>query len=107
MICLCASRLPAPIIEDFDPSALPAHVVFAPKPDYPKKARQKHLAGSGVFILHVDPKTGTVTSVDIEKSIGHKMLDDAAIQGLSRWRFEPGTLTKFRVPIQYTMDEAK
>jgi TonB family protein len=84
-----------------------AAAVFSPKPEYPLEARQRHLVGSGVLILHIDRDTGTVTSIDIEKSIGYKILDDAAIRALSQWRFKPGKSTKIRVPIRYTISGAQ
>jgi TonB family protein len=84
-----------------------AGAIFAPRPDYPLEARQKHLTGHGVLILHIDRETGTVTSIDIEKSIGYKILDDAAVRAFSRWHFKPGKFTKVRVPIRYTINGAE
>jgi len=87
-------------------AASPKNVIFAPKPEYPLEARRRHLTGSGILILHIDAKTGNVTSIDIEKSIGYKILDDAAIRAFHRWRFKPGTGPKVRLPIRYTMDQS-
>jgi TonB family protein len=51
----------------------------------------------------VDIKTGFVTSVRMEKSTGHKILDDAALEAFRQWRIKPGTIRKFRTPITYNM----
>ncbi|MEY2565038.1 MAG: hypothetical protein QOH88_3231 [Verrucomicrobiota bacterium] len=41
----------------------------------------------------------------MEKSTGHKILDDAALEAFRQWRFKSGTGTirKFRTPITYNM----
>ena len=80
-----------------------AVAIYAPRPDYPIEARQRHLTGSGVALLEVDPKTGYVTSARMEKSMGHPMLDHAALAAFSRWRFKPGTVRRLRIPIRYTV----
>jgi len=80
-----------------------AVAIYAPRPDYPIEARQRHLTGAGVAVLEVDPKTGYVTSAQMEKSMGHPMLDHAALAAFSRWRFKPGTVRKLRIHIRYTI----
>src|ERR1700730_16770386 len=60
--------------------------IAAPQPEYPGEALKKHLTGRGVFSLKIRPQTCTVTSVSVVQSTGHKILDDAAIKALSRWR---------------------
>jgi len=57
--------------------------------------------GDGVFILHLDAKTGTVGSVSVAKSTGVVKLDQAAIAGLKRWRFRPGPKL-VRIPLNFT-----
>ena len=77
--------------------------IYAPRPDYPIEARERHLTGSGVALLQIDKKTGYVTSARMEKSMGHPMLDHAALAAFSRWRFKPGTVRQIRIPIRYTI----
>jgi protein TonB len=74
-------------------------------PAYPLEARRSHLSGRGILVGQVDSKTGFVTSVRMEKSTGHKILDDAALEAFRQWRFKSGTGTirKFRTPITYNM----
>ena len=82
--------------------------VFSPPPGYPYEARKKELEGSGVFILHIDPATGAVSSVTVEKSTGVPMLDRAAKDGLGKWKFKlPLNFkgNKIRCPITYISPE--
>jgi TonB family protein len=80
-----------------------AVAIYAPPPDFPIEARERRLTGSGVALLYVDPRTGEVTSVRMEKSMGHAMLDQAALAAFSRWRFKPGCNREIHIPIRYTI----
>jgi TonB family protein len=60
---------------------------YAPLPEYPAEARARNLEGDGMFLLHLDQKKGTVRSVSVEKSTGYRLLDNAAIDSLKRWKF--------------------
>jgi TonB family protein len=80
-----------------------ALTVYAPRPAYPYEARSKHMTGSGVVLLIVDPSSGNVTSAQLLKSTGHKILDDSALEAFRQWRFKPGSVRKVRIPINYTM----
>jgi len=107
LLLMSTDRLPAPIHEETtetgtDWNSGKIAVIFAPQPEYPLEARKKHLKGDGMLLLHIDMPSGNVTSVDVEKSTGHKILDDAAVRSFLRWRFRAGTYTKVRVPIHYT-----
>src|SRR5438094_1386110 len=68
-----------------------ALAVVRPMPSYPYEARKHRIKGTGVMIMHVDPAIGDVTEVTVQKSTGSPVLDDAAVSGLKRWRFRPGT----------------
>ena len=102
----CASCLPhglsaAEAEEDYD-DLKRAVVVSAPRPEYPHEARRQLISGAGVAIMEVDPATGNVTSVRMDPSTGHSLLDNATIDAFRRWRFKPGTVTRVRTPIRYT-----
>lgn len=71
--------------------------------EYPLAARKGNLKGRGILVGQVDVRTGLVKSVRMERSTGHKILDDAALDAFRRWRFKRGTIRKFRIPISYTM----
>jgi TonB family protein len=66
--------------------------VAAPQPEYPAEALKRHISGTGVFNLKIQPTTYKVTQVTVVRSTGHKILDDAATKALSRWRGRPGEL---------------
>src|SRR5437016_2884980 len=79
-----------------------AVAIYAPPPDYPIEARDRHLIGSGLALLQVDQKTGYVIAGRMLKSTGHVILDNAALSAFKRWRFKPGTIRQIRIPIHYT-----
>src|SRR5438874_7700922 len=73
-----------------------------PTPKYPSEARRRHITGKGFFHLHVSRETGDVTSVEILESTGHRILDDAAVETLKRWKFRPHTVIGIKVPINFS-----
>jgi TonB family protein len=84
-----------------------AVVIYAPKPAYPLEARSRHLTGSGVVIVDVDVPTGQVTNARMLQSMGHKILDDAALDAFRKWRFRPGKAApQVKIPINYSMGPA-
>jgi protein TonB len=65
-----------------------AGVIKGAKPDYPLTARKQGL--EGIVKLRVTVAAdGRVTSVTVVQSSGHPILDNAARNGVSRWRFSP------------------
>jgi len=80
-----------------------AMVAYAPRPVYPYEARRQRVTGSGVALLTVDQRSGTVTDVLMAQSCGNAILDNSALDALRRWRFKPGSVTKVQVPITYTL----
>jgi TonB family protein len=56
--------------------------------------------------LYVRPD-GTVSHVEVAKSTGQALLDQASIEAFSRWRFKPVTVKKVRIPITYTGNYTK
>jgi len=82
-----------------------AIAIYAPKPDYPAEARARHLTGSGIVMLDVDVATGKVVSARMLQSMGHKVIDDAALDAFRRWRFKPGRAAPhIKIPIRYTLN---
>ena len=77
---------------------LKQHAVWSEHPEYPISARRAKISGAGVYVLHVDKKTGLVTQVDIELSTGSKTLDLYATSAFKRWRFVPGVFLEVRMP---------
>jgi periplasmic protein TonB len=58
------------------------------KPRYPDAARRRGLEGTVLLRARVTAQ-GRVDDVHVENSAGHPELDQAAIEALRRWRFEP------------------
>ncbi len=83
-----------------------ALAIYAPRPQYPYEARSRHIMGSGVCVADVDPGSGNVTSATMATSIGNPILDNAAVSTFRQWRFRPGTVSKVRIPITFTMTGA-
>ena len=77
-----------------------ARAIYAPRPRIPGIAVSRHLRGDGYFQMHVRPD-GIVSKVDVLQSTGHKILDDATVAALLKWRFEPGTKSEVRIPFTY------
>ena len=78
-------------------------VLYAPRPEYPLAARKRHWTGAGVFACNIR-SNGTVASVDVLRSTGHQMLDQAAITALRQWRFQSGETKLIKVPLGFWMN---
>ena len=61
-----------------------SRVIDIPRPDYPVEARRQRLQGTGLYALHILP-SGAVASVDVVRSTGSPILDQAAVFALRRW----------------------
>lgn len=88
-------------------SALKVLAISAPPPVYPYEARSRRITGSGVILLTVDSATGRVVEATIEESIGNPILDNAAISAFRCWRFRPGSPTRIRIPITFSLTGAQ
>lgn len=55
---------------------------------YPEKARRAGLEGTTMLQIKV-LADGSVGDVRLERSAGYPDLDNAAIEAIRRWRFEP------------------
>lgn len=82
-------------------SSAKALAIYAPRPDYPSEARSQRITGSGVCVVAVDPRNGSVTEASMAQSTGDPRLDNAAISAFRQWRFKPGTVSKVKIPIEF------
>lgn len=76
---------------DVGPAAVGTSLQYlrAPAPAYPRIALLDHLQGTVLLQVRVDVE-GRPVAVDIARSSGHRVLDQAARQQvLQRWRFRP------------------
>ena len=99
---LLGRPMPAPTDADALKRA-EAAAINHPRPDYPLEARRLRLTGRGIVAGIVDPKTGQLKSLKMERSTGHAILDDAVLRAFRQWTFRPGTIREFRIPVTYTM----
>ena len=58
------------------------------QPEYPEIAREQNISGTAVVLVTVGPK-GNVVSQRLEKSAGHPLLDQAALNAAARSSFAP------------------
>ena len=87
-------------------SSAKALATYAPRPQYPYEARSRRITGSGVCVVEVDPGSGSVSSASMAQSIGNPILDNAAVSAFRQWRFKPGSVSKVKIPITFTMTGA-
>jgi protein TonB len=87
-------------------SSAKALATFTPLPKYPARERSDSVTGIGVCILSVDPASGRVSAASMEQSTGDSTLDKSAVNAFRKWRFKPGTVSKVRIPIEFSMPGA-
>ncbi|MES3026142.1 MAG: energy transducer TonB [Pseudomonadota bacterium] len=92
-----ASQAAAPVAPPAPPAPAPEPVTAPrgyagylsnPAPDYPAAAQRRGLEGRVVLKVRV-LASGQPASVEVDKSSGHTILDDAALKAVARWVFAP------------------
>jgi periplasmic protein TonB len=83
-----------------------ALAINSPRPPYPYEARSHRITGSGVIVVNVDAASGNVTDASVAQSTGSSILDEAALSTFRRWKFRPGSVSKVRIPITFTLTGA-
>lgn len=80
-------------------------------PRYPREAMEQGLSGRSLLKALIDAE-GAVAAVVVERSSGHALLDEAAVEELRSWRFirtdTKGTVPELsiaRVPMRYELVE--
>jgi TonB family protein len=103
MVAPLSSFAAGPVARPRVPAGL---LLEAPIPEYPDRAREKHMHANGAYFLRVNITTGRVTQVLIAQSTGNAWLEDAAVKALRKWRFKPSALVhhdvrnpRFKPPI--------
>ena len=75
--------------------------IYRPTPVYRPEWAKQGLAGKGVVLVTIDPRTGIVTGTRMLQSTGSKLLDGAALEAYSKWRFKPGSVPQVKMPIEF------
>jgi periplasmic protein TonB len=98
-----------PAIPDTEPD-YKASYLNNPSPSYPMVARRMGLQGR--VVLNVEVLAGGMCGeINIQKSSGYAMLDNAALQTVKSWRFMPArqgghAVDKwFMIPIQFSLKD--
>jgi len=79
----------------------PPRAIYTPKPVYRPEWAKQGLTGKGVVLVTIDQQTGNVTGARMIQSTGNKLLDGAALEAYSQWRFQPGTGSQVKIPIEF------
>ncbi len=86
--------------------------VSQPAPDYPELARLRGIQGEVVLRIVVDTRGDVERNIQVVQSI--PLLDPAAVEAVSRWRFTPGRDSQGRlvrvlleVPLRFTLRPAE
>jgi TonB family protein len=75
--------------------------IYTPRPVYRPEWAKQGLTGKGVVFVTIDQQTGKVTGARMLQSTGNKQLDGAALEAYSQWRFQPGTGSQVKIPIEF------
>jgi TonB family protein len=84
-------------------SSAKALATFTPFPKYPARVPSARATGIGVCMLSVDPASGRVTGASMEQSTGDPTLDKSAVNAFRKWQFKPGTVSRVRIPVEFTL----
>lgn len=95
----------------FDISALDVlpRPVFQARPRYPSEMRRQRIGGE-VHVEFLVDRDGTVRNAQVVSATATDF-EEAAVEAVSAWRFEPGrkngrpVITRMRVPIVFSMNE--
>ncbi len=101
----------APEEEQFEESSATARPSygFTPRPSYPTVAIRRGYEGSVILNVRVLPN-GRPDEINIFKSSGHKVLDNAALKAVKKWKFVPAqkgfkaVASWVKVPVEFRLE---
>ena len=67
------------------------------RPVYPYQARIRGIEGDVVLKIHID-NGGVPSRIEMIHSSGYNILDQAAIKGVEKWRFDPASKNGVNIP---------
>lgn len=77
---------------------------YAPEPEFSDQARRAKFQGV-VYLSIVVDKTGNISRIRLEKALGMG-LDENAMQGVKKWRFNPATHNGQPAAVEMTIEVA-
>lgn len=83
-----ALAAPSPAPAPTTPVRFDADYLNNPAPEYPPVSRRLREQGTVWLLVRVTPR-GDAEEVQLQRSSGHRRLDEAAIDAVRRWRFVP------------------
>ena len=99
---------PATSTQTFTEANFRANYAHNPKPHYPTIAKSRGWQGKVLLRVNVSAK-GLSDAVAVERSSGHEILDESAIEAVKKWRFIPAkrgdtpVASSVIVPIVFTL----
>ncbi|WP_347258753.1 energy transducer TonB [Methylocaldum sp.] len=81
-------RAAAPRNDTYTPASSNANYLNNPKPVYPGIARRRHWEGLVLLRVYVTAD-GRCGELSVQRSSGHDVLDEAALEAVKKWRFVP------------------
>jgi TonB family protein len=72
-------------------------------PEYPYYERATRHQGKGVFRMIIDPKSGSVVTVNVIRSTGFSALDRSAQEAFRRWVWNPGKWKEMDIPVTFVI----
>jgi protein TonB len=81
---------PVPIAAPVIQAREGANYLKNPRPAYPRRAKREGLEGTTVLRVQVQP-SGKPGGIKVQKSSGHELLDEAALETVAQWTFAPAT----------------
>jgi protein TonB len=98
---------PEPTVE---PPRFGISYLHNPAPEYPRMSRRAKEQGRVMLRVTVSAK-GEAENVELEKSSGYSRLDEAAIQAVKKWTFEPARRSNqvirgiAMVPVSFSLED--
>jgi protein TonB len=89
-----------------------ARYAYNPAPEYPERAKTEGWEGTVLLEIRIN-SSGTPDEVEINRSSGFAILDQAAQDSVKKWRFHPAHLgdrqiaSTVQIPIVFKLAEAK
>lgn len=99
----------SPRSEAFTPASSDATYLHNPRPVYPGIARSRHWEGLVLLRVYVTPD-GRCGEISVQRSSGHEVLDEAALEAVKKWQFVPAkrgdsaTASWVAVPIEFRLE---
>lgn len=105
-----AAPSPAPVEETITEPSASAAYLRNPAPEYPPYAQRQGWEGKVLLRVHV-LASGRPDSVEVHKSSGRRLLDEAALTAVKGWTFAPARKGKIpidgwaSVPIEFSLSQ--